>query len=223
MAETAAQTALITGGEGDLALVIRERLEAEGWVVHAPGKTVLDVTCTDSIEQFFTGMSGRLDLLINNAGIIADGLMLQAGEEAWQRVMEVNLSGAFRCTRAALKLMVKQRRGHIINIGSFAGLNGTEGQSSYAAAKAGLVALTQSTAAEYGGRNIRCNCVLPGFLETKMTRAVLAKRRELVVTKHALGRLNTVADAARFIVQLDSFEHISGQVFQLDSRVRKQG
>jgi NAD(P)-dependent dehydrogenase (short-subunit alcohol dehydrogenase family) len=215
-------TALITGGEGDLALAIRSCLEAAGWLVHAPGKTVLDVTSTTSVTQFFTGIE-RLDLLINNAGTTQDALALGMTDAQWERVIAVNLDGAFRCTRAVLKLMVKQRAGHILNIGSFAALNGTEGQSNYAAAKAGLIALTQSVAAEYGPRNVRCNCVLPGFLETKMTETVLAKRRDRVLATHALGRLNTVADAARFIVQLDSFPHISGQVFQLDSRVRKQG
>ena len=117
--------------------------------------------------------------------------------------------------------MVKQRDGHIINIGSFAALNGTPGQSHYAAAKAGLIALTKSTALEYGARNVRCNCVLPGFLETKMTKQTLDKHRERILASHSLGRLNTVEDAARFIAQLDSFAHLSGQVFQLDSRSSK--
>lgn len=215
-------TALITGGEGDLALAVRTCLEAAGWQVLAPGKATLDVTSGASVSACFAGIE-RLDLLINNAGTTEDTLALSMSAEQWQRVIDVNLNGAFRCSRAALKLMVRQRAGHIINIGSFAALNGTEGQSNYAAAKAGLIALTQSLAAEYGPRNVRCNCVLPGFLETKMTHAVLAKRRDQVLASHALGRLNTVADAARFIAQLDSFPHVSGQVFQLDSRVRKQG
>jgi 3-oxoacyl-[acyl-carrier protein] reductase len=100
-------------------------------------------------------------------------------------------------------------------------LNGTAGQSHYAAAKAGLIALTKSTALEYGVRNVRCNCVLPGFLETKMTRRVLEKHRDRVLASHALGRLNTVDEAARFIAQLDGFAHVSGQVFQLDSRIAR--
>ena len=136
--------------------------------------------------------------------------------------MGVNLDGAFRCCRAALKLMVKQRAGHIVNIGSFSALSGPVGQANYASAKAGLIGLTQSLALEYGNRNVRCNCVLPGFLETKMTRGVLEKHRPQVLAAHSLGRLNTPADAARFIVQLDGFAHVSGQVFQLDSRVRAQ-
>lgn len=218
----AARTALITGGGGDLALAVRTCLLAEGWTVHAPNRQEMDVTSTAAVTAFFTGL-GPLDLLINNAGVIADSPMLLARPDQWESVLAVNLDGAFRCTRAALKGMVKQRQGHIINIGSFAALHGTEGQSSYAAAKAGLIALTQSVALEYGPRNLRCNCVLPGFLETRMTQAALSRRRPQILESHALGRLNTVADAARFIVQLDSFNHVSGQVFQLDSRVRKHG
>jgi 3-oxoacyl-[acyl-carrier protein] reductase len=98
-----------------------------------------------------------------------------------------------------------------------------EGQANYAASKAALIGLTQSLALEYGARGLRCNCVLPGFLETKMTRSTLAKHRDRILATHALGQLNTLTDAARFIVQLDSFHAISGQVFQLDSRVRKWG
>ncbi len=210
--------ALITGGEGGLAKALRLHLEAEGWEVHAPGKAVLDVTCGTSVTAAFAELD-RLDLIINNAGVIEDDLMLKMTETQWDHVMKVNLDGAFRCTRAALKLMVKQRAGHIINIGSMSALNGPAGQAAYAAAKAGLIGLTRSTALEYGGRNVRCNCVLPGFLETKMTRAVLAKDRAGVLERHALGRLNTPEEAARFIVMLDRFEHVSGQVFRVDSRV----
>lgn len=214
-----ARIALITGGEGTLALAVRACLEEAGWQVHAPGKGELDVTSTISVDACIRQLP-RLDLLINNAGSIDDALLVQTTEEQWQSLMAVNLDGAFRCTRAALPRMVL-RGGHIINIGSFAALQGTAGQGAYAAAKAGLIALTQTTALEHGADNVRCNCVLPGFLDTKMTSATLAKHRSSIVQRHALGRLNTVADAARFIAQLDSFAHLSGQVFQLDSRVHR--
>jgi len=214
-----ARIALITGGEGTLALAVRACLESAGWHVHAPGKKDLDVTSTASVNDFLAGLP-RLDLLINNAGSIDDALIMQTTEEQWQRLIAVILDGAFRCTRAALPLLVSHG-GHIINIGSFAALQGTAGQSAYAAAKAGLIALTQSTALEHGADNVRCNCVLPGFLDTKMTSTTLAKHRASILQRHALGRLNTVNDAARFIAQLDSFTHISGQVFQLDSRVHR--
>jgi 3-oxoacyl-[acyl-carrier protein] reductase len=215
-----ARTALITGGEGDLALAVRERLLEEGWQVHAPGKAELDVTQTGSVTAYFATLT-RLDLLINNAGIIDDTAFLAMKPEQWDRVQAVNLDGAFRCARAVLKLMVKQRSGHILNVGSYAALHPVEGQANYAASKAALIGLTQSIALEYGARNIRCNGVLPGFLETKMTRDTLARHRDRILAAHALGALNTVADAARFIVMLDSFPQVSGQIFQLDSRVRR--
>ena len=214
----AERVALITGGEGDLAQAVRTHLEADGWLVHAPGKAVLEVASTPSVTAYFATLE-RLDLLVNNAGLVDDALTATMTSTQWENVLSVNLDGAFRCCRAALKMMVKQRSGHIINIGSFSALSGPVGQANYAAAKAGLLGLTKSLALEYGQRNIRCNCVLPGFLETKMTRALLEKRRPEILATHALGRLNSIADAARFIAQLDSFPHLSGQVFQLDSRV----
>ena len=214
------RVAVITGGEGDLARSLAACLRAGHWTVLAPGKTELDVTSSASVEAFFKPLK-HLHLLINNAGIIDDALIVSLSSAQFDNVCSVNLDGAFHCTRAALRLMVKQRTGHIINIGSFTALAGTAGQSAYAAAKAGLIALTKSTALEYGARNVRCNCVLPGFLDTKMTRTTLAKHRTRIEAAHALGRLNTVEDAARFIAQLDSFAHLSGQVFQLDSRIGK--
>jgi NAD(P)-dependent dehydrogenase (short-subunit alcohol dehydrogenase family) len=211
--------ALITGGEGDLARHIRAELESAGWDVLAPGRAELDVL---QPKAFFAQID-RLDLLINNAGIFRDASLLKMTEEDFDAVLDANLKGAFLCTQAALKLMSRQREGHIINIGSYSALNGPAGQANYAAAKAGLIALTQSTAKEYGLRNIRANCLLPGFLETKMTRHLLedAEWKEHLLSQHTLGRLNTPQDAARFIVMLHSMPAVSGQVFQLDSRIHR--
>ncbi|MBL9133843.1 MAG: SDR family oxidoreductase [Verrucomicrobiaceae bacterium] len=211
--------ALITGGEGDLARHIRAELESAGWDVLAPGRAELDVL---DPKSYFAQLD-RLDLLINNAGVFRDAPLIKMSEEDFDAVVDVNLKGAFLCTQAALKLMSRQREGHIINIGSYSALSGPAGQSNYAAAKAGLIALTQSTAKEYGARNVRANCVLPGFLETKMTRHLLedAAWRQNLLAQHTLGRLNTPQDAARFIAFLHSMPNVSGQVFQLDSRVRR--
>ena len=149
--------------------------------------------------------------------------MAKMSESDFDQVIDVNLKGAFLVSQAAVKLMAKQRHGHIVNIGSYSALSGPFGQTNYAAAKAGLIGLTQSLAKEYGARNVRVNCVLPGFLETKMTRHLLedATFRENLISAHALGRLNTPEDAARFIVFLHTMENVSGQVFQLDSRMRR--
>ncbi len=216
------KTALITGGEGDLARVICGRLERDGWTVLAPGRAEMDVSSRESVERFFSGISS-LDLLINNAAVTDDRLITQVDAEGFGRVLEVNLRGAFLCSQRAMWLMTRKRSGHIINIGSYAALHGTAGQANYAAAKAGLIGLTKSLAMEYGGKNVRVNCVLPGFLETKMTRRLLAdeERKREIVGRHMLRRLNTVEDAARFIVFLDSMQQVSGQVFQLDSRVSR--
>lgn len=215
-------TAVITGGDGDLAKSISNELKQAGFEVLAPGRDVLDVTNTDSVKSFFATVK-QIDLLVNNAGVCRDVSVVKMSDEEFDQVVDVNLKGAFLVSQAAVKIMVKQRRGHIVNIGSYSALSGPAGQANYAAAKAGLIGLTQSIAKEYGGRNVRANCVLPGFLETKMTQHLLENdewREELMKT-HALGRLNTPQDAARFIVFLHSLENVSGQVFQLDSRVRR--
>lgn len=216
------RTAVITGGEGDLAKSICEELKRVGFEVVSPGHDVLDVTNADSVKAFFATVK-QIDLLVNNAGVCCDVSIAKMEESEFDQIVDVNLKGAFLVSQAAVKLMSKQRHGHIVNIGSYSALCGPAGQANYAAAKAGLIGLTQSIAKEYGARNVRANCVLPGFLETKMTRHLLedAAWRENLMHAHALGRLNTPEDAARFIVFLNSLENVSGQVFQLDSRVRR--
>lgn len=216
------RTAVITGGDGDLAKSIGEELKQAGFDVVAPSRAVLDVTNADSVKVFFATVK-QIDLLVNNAGMCCDVSIAKMEESEFDKVVDVNLKGAFLVSQAAVKLMAKQRHGHIVNIGSYSALSGPAGQANYAAAKAGLIGLTQSIAKEYGARNVRANCVLPGFLETKMTQHLLKNDewREELMNAHALGRLNTPQDAARFIVFLHSLENVSGQVFQLDSRVRR--
>ncbi|MBB5031653.1 SDR family oxidoreductase [Prosthecobacter vanneervenii] len=216
------RTAVITGGAGDLAQAIAAELQCAGFTVLAPGRAAMDVTCADSVRAFFATLTG-LDLLINNAGVCCDASTLKMSEADFDHVVNVNLKGAFFTTQAAVKLMSRQRHGHIINIGSYSALSGPAGQANYAAAKAGLIGLTQSTAKEYGPRNIRANCILPGFLDTKMTRHLIedAARKDDLLGSHVLGRLNSPQDAARFIAFLQSMENVSGQVFQLDSRIRR--
>ena len=222
MSESDLKTAVITGGAGTLAQALAEQLTRNGWQVHAPDRVELDVTASDQVRAYFAALP-RVDLLVCQAGLIEDAALAAMEPESFARVLDVNLKGAFRCAREWLWLMAKQRRGHLITVGSFAALRGTAGQANYAAAKAGLIGLTKSAALEYGARGLRANCVLPGLLETRMTAALLsdpAKRRELE-EQHTLRRFNTVEDAARFIVFLDSMSHVSGQVFQLDSRVAR--
>lgn len=216
------RVAVITGGEGDLAKSICVELKQAGFDVVAPGRAELDVTNAASVKAFFASVES-IDLLVNNAGVCHDASLLKMEEAEFDHVVDVNLKGAFLVSQAAVKLMAKQRHGHIVNMGSYSALSGPHGQTNYAAAKAGLIGLTQSLAKEYGARNVRVNCVLPGFLETKMTRHLLADEtfHTNLLNAHALGRLNTPEDAARFIVLLHTMENVSGQVFQLDSRVRR--
>ena len=205
--------ALISGGAGDLAQAIRMELEAQGWQVHAPRHAQMDVTDKSQVQSVIGGLK-RLDLLIHNAGFLRDAPMLRMTEEDFD---------AACAQRKAPRLMVRQRQGHIVMIGSFSALSGPFGQANYAAAKAGIIGLTQSLAAEYGPRSIRANCVLPGILETKMTRNLLddAVQYQRILSAHTLGRLNTVQDTARFIAFLHGMGNVSGQVFQLDSRVSR--
>ena len=214
--------ALITGGSGDLAQAIRAELESQGWLVHAPSRQEMDVTDKAQVQRVI-GALGQLDLLIHNAGITRDSLLLKMSEAEFSDVLNVHLKGAFLCSQAALKIMIKQRQGHLIQIGSYSALCGPTGQANYAAAKAGLIALTQSLAAEYGPRGIRANVILPGFLDTKMTRHLLndEAQHQRILNSHTLGELTTPQDTARFIAFLHTLPAISGQVFQLDSRISR--
>jgi 3-oxoacyl-[acyl-carrier protein] reductase len=209
---------LISGGEGDLARALVQEFSRDANIIHAPGRQAMDVRGEAQVEACFSQLK-RLDVLIANAGLTRDGAVTGLGADDFTDVVNTNLRGTFLCTRAALKLMVKQRSGHIVLIGSRAARCGTRGQSLYAAAKAGLIGFAQSLAKEYGARNIRCNVVLPGFLETRMTATLSAERREQVRAEHALGRFNTPENAARFIAFLARLDHVSGQVFTLDSRI----
>ncbi len=209
---------LITGGRGGLATALTREFVALGDGVRSPGRDELDVRSEKSVETYFAGID-RLDVLVANAGIVRDAPLLKQTNDDFDAVLETNLRGVFLGVRAALRLMVKQRAGHLLLIGSRSARNGPRGQAAYAAAKAGLVAFAQSVAREYGPRDVRCNVVLPGFLETKFVAQLTPERVEAIRAEHALGRFNTPDNAARFIAQLARLDHASGQVFTLDSRI----
>ena len=215
---TSKRVAVITGGAGDLAAEIAVALRGREFDVRTPGRESLDVTEPESVREFFTSLE-RIDLLVNNAGSRADVSCMKMTERQWDEVLATNLRGAFLCSQAALLKMIAQRAGHIVNVGSFSARFGNYGQANYAAAKAGLIGLTQSLARETGRRNVRVNCVLPGFLETKFTAEVPEKVKTEILQAHELRRFNTPEEAAKFIAFLDTMPFVSGQVFQLDSRV----
>lgn len=226
---------LITGAAGGLGTALTEAFQNHGWKVaagqhrNAPftaTKTLfpvsLDITSREHVRraiQSVIDQYGGIDVLINNAGITADGPVARLSEDDWQRVLDVNLKGAFLCSQAVLRAMFKQRDGHIINISSFAARNGHLGQANYVAAKAGLVGLTQSLAKEAGARNVRVNAIFPGVLDTPMTAGLNDEQRARIADSNVLNRSTTLEEVSQFILHLAQMEHVSGQVFQLDSRV----
>lgn len=162
---------------------------------------------------------GRIDVLVNNAGRTKDGVMLRMSEDAWDDILAVDLAGPFYAIRAAARHMVRLGEGQVISIASISGVQGREGQANYAAAKAGLIGLTKSVARELGRFNIRVNAVLPGFLGTDMAGTVSERISDRIRAENALGRPNDAAEVARFIHHLSLMRNVSGQVFNLDSRV----
>jgi 3-oxoacyl-[acyl-carrier protein] reductase len=235
---------LVTGAAGGLGRALAAAFAADGWhviatwhkepftdlVAHASSPPTafpvwplqLDVTRREEVISVFDQVLaryGRLDVLINNAGIAEDSLVAQMDDQAWQRVLEVNLKGAFLCSQAAIRPMLKQRDGHILNISSFGGRVGRAGQANYAASKAALIGLTQSLAKEAGSRNVRVNAVLPGFLCTKLVGILTDEQLAAHAASNALGRLNDLDEVARFVALLARMKNVSGQVFQLDSRI----
>jgi len=219
MSDSSPLQVVVTGGGGGLARAIIAALPGD--TIHAPTRAEMDVRDEAQVGAFFAKIA-RIDVLIVNAGLTRDGALANLAMADVDEVIATNLRGAFLCARAAIKLMVRQRSGHIMLIGSRAAKHGTRGQSAYAAAKAGLVGLGQSLAKEYGARNIRCNVVLPGFLETKLVANLPEKRLEEIREEHVLGRFNTPENAGRAIAFLARLDHVSGQVFTLDSRMDRQ-
>lgn len=161
---------------------------------------------------------GSVDVLVNNAGLTRDGLLLRMKDEDWQAVMDANLRGAFATTRAAARGMMKRRWGRIVNVASVVGITGNAGQANYAASKAGLIGFTKSVAKELGSRNVLANVVAPGLIETDMTAAMPADAREAMAGQIPLGRVGQPADVAGAVAFLasDLAAYVTGQVLVVD-------
>ncbi len=188
--------------------------------VRGTGK-VLDVTDADSIAAFFKAVQeeyGNPSVLVNNAGITRDNLMMRMKDEEWDDVISTNLSSAFRMSKACLRGMMKARRGRIITISSIIGATGNPGQANYAATKAGVIGFTKSLAREVGSRGITVNAVAPGFIDTDMTRALPEEQRKHLLDQIPMARLGDVSDIARAVAFLASDEasYITGETLHVN-------
>ncbi|MFC4727061.1 3-oxoacyl-ACP reductase FabG [Coralloluteibacterium thermophilus] len=217
-AELAAQGATVIGtatSEGG-AVAIGERLAAQG----GAGR-VLDVTDGAAIEALVESVAkefGPVSILVNNAGITRDNLLMRMKDEDWQAILDTNLSSVFRTSKAVIRGMMKARKGRIVNIASVIGLVGNPGQANYAAAKAGIIAFSKSLAKEIGSRGVTVNTVAPGFIDTDMTRALPEAQREALLGQIALGRLGAPEDIARAVAFLagPAAAYITGETLHVN-------
>jgi len=192
-----------------------EKLGGAGFTVTA------DVRNKSAVEEMVTTVQkrfGSLEILVNNAGITCDRLLLRMKDQDWEDVLATNLTGVFYCTRAALKLMLKQRWGRIINIASVIGVTGNIGQANYAAAKAGVIGFTKSVAREVAARGITANAVAPGYIETEMTEKILPESKEELLKRIPVGRTGKPDEVAGVVVFLASpaADYITGQTIHVD-------
>lgn len=196
----------------------RKEIEALGVTCRAYASNAADYAQTEEVVKQIVKDFGRIDVLVNNAGITKDGLMMRMTEAQWDAVIAVNLKSAFNFIHAVLPVMLKQRGGSIINMASVVGVHGNVGQSNYAASKAGLIALAKSIAQEVGSRGIRANAIAPGFIETAMTAALPQDVRDDWAKKIPLrraGKAEDIANVATFLAS-DLSSYVSGQVIQVD-------
>jgi 3-oxoacyl-[acyl-carrier protein] reductase len=211
----------------DVAAVDILESEAEGTAaeVRALGRKALAVACDVSssaeVQAMFAKVVeslGGVHIVVNNAGITRDNLMMRMSDEDWKKVIDVNLSGAFNCCREASKYFIRQRFGRVVNVSSVVGLMGNAGQANYSASKAGIIGLTKSVAKELATRGVTANAVAPGYIDTEMTRAISEQARSKLVSLIPVARLGGVDDVANVVAFLvsDDAEYITGQVINVD-------
>jgi 3-oxoacyl-[acyl-carrier protein] reductase len=239
MFELSGRKALVTGATGGIGGAIARALHDAGAAVAVSGtragaledlkgelgENVHALPCDLSDPAAVDALAGRaeealggLDILVNNAGITRDNLFMRMKDEEWEAVIAVNLTAAFRLSRAAVKGMMRQRHGRIISITSIVGVTGNPGQGNYAAAKAGMIGMSKSLAQEVAARGVTVNCVAPGFIETAMTDALNDKQRETILTRVPAGQLGKADDVAAAVVYLASDEagYVTGQTLHVN-------
>lgn len=241
--ENVEKAALVTGASRGIGRAIALRLAKEGYVVAVNyagsqaaaeevkaaieaegGRAVTiqgDVSKSEDVDRVFAEIKkefGRLDVLVNNAGITRDSLMLRLKEENWDAVIDTDLKSGFLTMKAAAPLMMKQRKGAIVNIASVVGIMGNVGQINYSAAKAGVIGMTKTAARELAARGVRVNAVAPGFIETSMTDVIPENIKEGMIHSIPLGRMGQAEDVAKAVCFLASDEasYITGQVLKVD-------
>jgi 3-oxoacyl-[acyl-carrier protein] reductase len=187
-------------------------VEAAAWASDASDFASCDILANEVVAKF-----GRIDILVNNAGITRDNLLMRMSEDEWDSVIRVNLKSVFNLTKAVQRTMLKQRSGSIINMTSVVGVNGNAGQSNYAASKAGMIGFTKSIAKEIGSRNVRCNAVAPGFIETEMTAKLpddVRKSWTETIPLRRAGQAEDVADVCLFLAS-DLSGYVTGQILSV--------
>jgi 3-oxoacyl-[acyl-carrier protein] reductase len=212
----AGATVAVVARNGDAAQAVASALEGEGHMGRACD--VSDATAVGETVSAIEAEAGPIGILVNNAGITRDNILMRLKEEDWDTVLDINLKGAFNLTKAVTRGMMKQRDGSIVNITSVVGIMGNPGQTNYAASKAGLIGLTKSVARELASRNVRCNAVAPGFIVTDMTDELTEAQVEELRGKIPLGRLGETEDVASLVRFLagPAARYITGQVIAVD-------
>jgi 3-oxoacyl-[acyl-carrier protein] reductase len=217
-AEMGAQVAFTYLSSVEKGQALEQELSQNGTKVKGYRSDASDYAQAEKLIDDVVAEFGRLDILVNNAGITKDGLLMRMNEEQWDAVINTNLKSVFNLTKAATKPMMRAKAGSIINMTSVVGIKGNAGQANYAASKAGIIGFTKSVALELGSRNIRCNAIAPGFIETEMTgeldQKVVEEWRKAIPLKRG-GSPEDVANATLFLAS-DMSAYVSGQVLQVD-------
>ncbi|MBP5199778.1 MAG: 3-oxoacyl-[acyl-carrier-protein] reductase [Schwartzia sp.] len=218
LASEGAKVALNFAGNESAAEAVRQEIEAAGGEAILVKADVANEAAVQDMVQKTADAFGRIDILVNNAGITRDGLLARMKEEDWDAVLSTNLKGVFLTTKAAAKLMMKQRAGRIVNMASVVGVTGNAGQANYSAAKAGVIGFTKTIAKELASRGITANAVAPGFIDTDMTSGLPDKAKEAALSGIPLGRMGTPEDIAAAVLFLvsDQASYITGQVLNVD-------